>query len=65
MAKRRGIAAAQGPPREIHSHLFPGARSPAMLQQAVVLRLGADFIKNHLQVTATVRNLTPHRLPDG
>jgi hypothetical protein len=65
MAERSGVAAAGGPRRNIHSHAFPGARSTAMLQQAVILRLKAGFRKDQLEVTATVRNLAPHRVPDG
>jgi mono/diheme cytochrome c family protein len=65
MAERSGIAAVGGPPRKIHSHVFPGGRSAAMLQQAVALRLKAAFREDRLEVTATVRNLTPHRVPDG
>jgi cytochrome c554/c'-like protein len=65
MAERSGIAAAGGPRRKIHSHVFAGGRSAAMLQHAVDLRLKAAFRKERLEVTATVRNLTPHRVPDG
>jgi hypothetical protein len=65
MAEATGIAAAGGPPRKIHSHVFPGSRSTAMLQQAVRLRLKAAFRKDRLEVTAMVRNLAPHRVPDG
>jgi hypothetical protein len=65
MAERSGIAAAGGPQRKIHNHVFPGGRSAAMLQQAVALRLKAAFREEHLEVTATVRNLAPHRVPDG
>jgi hypothetical protein len=65
MAERKGVAAAGGPRRKIHSHIFPGARSEAMLQKSVALRLKAAFRKEHLEVTATVRNLVPHRVPDG
>ena len=36
-----------------------------MLQKAVVLGLKANFRKDRLEVTATIRNLTPHRVPDG
>jgi hypothetical protein len=31
----------------------------------VALGLKADFRKERLEVTATIRNLTPHRVPDG
>jgi hypothetical protein len=65
MAERSGIAAAGGPQRKIHNHVFPGGRSAVMLQQAVALRLKAAFREEHLEVTATVRNLAPHRVPDG
>jgi hypothetical protein len=65
MPERDGIAAAGGPRRKVHSHVFPGGRSAAMLQQAVALRLKAAFRGDRLEVTATVRNLTPHRVPDG
>jgi hypothetical protein len=65
MVETGGTAAAGGPPRALHSHVFPGSRSAAMLQQAVRLRLKAAFRKDRLEVTATVRNLTPHRVPDG
>jgi len=65
MAERSGIAAAGGPQRKIHSHVFPGGRSAAMLQNAVVLRLKAGFRGDRLEVTATIRNLAPHRVPDG
>jgi hypothetical protein len=36
-----------------------------MLQRAVALRLKAGFRGDGLEVTATVRNLVPHRVPDG
>jgi hypothetical protein len=65
MAETSGSAAAGGPERKIHDHGFPGAGSAAMLQKAVVLGLKANFRKNRLEVTATIRNLTPHRVPDG
>jgi mono/diheme cytochrome c family protein len=65
MAERSGTAASGGPQRKIHSHVFPGARSAVMLKQAVNLRLKAGFRKDRLEVTATVRNLAPHRVPDG
>lgn len=65
MPERSGVAAAGGPRRELHSHVFPGARSAAMLQKAVTLRLRAGFRKDRLEVTATVRSLVPHRVPDG
>jgi hypothetical protein len=65
MTERDGIAAAGGPRRKVHSHVFPGGRSAAMLKQAVALRLRAAFRKDRLEVIATVRNLTPHRVPDG
>lgn len=65
MAERSGIAAAGAPQRKIHGHAFPGGRSAAMLQKAVVLRLKAGFREDRLEVTATVRNLVPHRVPDG
>jgi hypothetical protein len=65
MAERSGAAASGAPQRRLHSHLFAGGRSTAMLQKAVVLRLNAGFRKDHLEVTATVRNLVPHRVPDG
>jgi hypothetical protein len=65
MAESTGSAAAAGPQRKIHDHVFPGGRSAAMLQKAVALGLKADFRKERLEVTATIRNLTPHRVPDG
>jgi hypothetical protein len=65
MPARDGIAAAGGPRRKVHSHVFPGGRSAAMLEQAVALRLRAAFREDRLEITATVRNLTPHRVPDG
>lgn len=65
MGEASGSAASGGPQRKIHGHLFPGGRSPAMLQQAVTVRLSAAFQKDRLQVAATVRNLVPHRVPDG
>jgi Cytochrome c554 and c-prime len=65
MAERSGIASTGGPSRKIHSHLFPGGRSAFMLERAVDLRLKAGFRKDRLEVTATVRNLAPHRVPDG
>jgi len=65
MAERDGTAAAGAPQRKIHSHVFPGGRSSAMLQQAVGLGLKAAFRENRLEVAVTVRNLTPHRVPDG
>ena len=65
MAERSGIAAAGAPQREIHSHIFAGGRSAAMLQQAVGLSLKAGFRRDRLEITATVRNLAPHRVPDG
>jgi hypothetical protein len=36
-----------------------------MLDQSVALRLRAAFRKDRLEIIATVRNLTPHRVPDG
>lgn len=65
MTERSGMAASGAPQRKTHSHVFPGGRSAAMLQQAVGLRLKAAFREDRLEVTATVRNLTPHRVPDG
>ncbi len=65
MAASSGSAAAGGPQRKIHDHAFPGGRSAAMLQKAVALGLKANFRKDRLEVTATIRNLTPHRVPDG
>jgi hypothetical protein len=65
MVETSGSAAAGGPERKIHDHVFPGGRSVAMLQKAVVLGLKANFRKDRLDVTATIRNLTPHRVPDG
>jgi hypothetical protein len=65
MAETSGSAAAGGPERKIHEHVFPGGRSAAMLQKAVVLGLKAKFQKDRLEVTVTIRNLTPHRVPDG
>jgi hypothetical protein len=65
MAEQDGTAAAGGSPRKIHGHTFPGGRSAAMLQQAVSIRLKAAFRKDRLEVAATVRNLVPHRVPDG
>ena len=65
MAESSGSAAAGGPQRKIHEHAFPGGRSAAMLQKAVTLGLKAGFQKDRLEVTATIRNLTPHRVPDG
>ena len=65
MAETAGSAAAGGPQRKIHDHVFPGGRSAAMLQKAVALGLKANFRKDRLEVTATIRNLTPHRVPDG
>jgi hypothetical protein len=65
MGASTGSAAAGGPERKIHDHVFPGGRSAAMLQKAVVLGLKANFRKDRLDVTATIRNLTPHRVPDG
>ncbi len=65
MPEQSGVAAAGGPIRKIQSHRFPGARSAALLQQAVKLGLKAAFRENRLEVTASVRNLAPHRVPDG
>jgi hypothetical protein len=65
MIERSGMAASGVPQRKTRSHVFAGGRSAAMLQQAVGLRLKAAFRKDRLEVTATVRNLTPHRVPDG
>ena len=65
MTERSGIAAAGAPGRKIHSHVFPGGRSTDMLQKAVALRLSGAFREDRLVVIATVRNLTPHRVPDG
>jgi hypothetical protein len=65
MAERIGIAAAGAPQRTIHSHVFGGGRSAAMLRQAVTLQLKSGFRKDRLEVVATIRNLTPHRVPDG
>jgi formate-dependent nitrite reductase cytochrome c552 subunit len=65
MPEQSGIAGAGGPLRKIQSHTFPGGRSAALLQQAVALELKAAFRKNRLEVTAMVRNLVPHRVPDG
>jgi hypothetical protein len=65
MPERSGVAAAGGPQRKLHGHLFPGGRSPAMLKKAATLRLKAAFREDRLEVIATVRNLVPHRVPDG
>jgi hypothetical protein len=65
MTETTGIAASGGPQRKIHSHVFPGGRAANMLQKAVGLRLKAAFRGDHFDVTATVHNLTPHRVPDG
>jgi hypothetical protein len=65
MPERVGFAAAGAPQRTIHSHVFPGGRSAAMLQQAVKLAMKAAFRQDRLEVLVTVRNLTPHRVPDG
>jgi hypothetical protein len=65
MAERDGVAAAGAAQRRIHSHEFPGGRSAVMLQQAVGLGLKAAFREDRLEVVVTVRNLTPHRVPDG
>ena len=65
MAESTGAAATAGPERKIHSHVFPGGRSSAMLQQALTLGVKAAFRKDRLEVTAVVRNLVPHRVPDG
>ena len=65
MPEQSGVAGAGGALRTVGSHAFAGGRSPAMLQQAVTVRLSAAFLKDRLQVTATVRNLVPHRVPDG
>jgi Cytochrome c554 and c-prime len=65
MAETSGSAAAGGPQRKIHDHVFAGGRSAAMLQKTVALGLKAEFRKDRLEVTATIRNLTPHRVPDG
>jgi Cytochrome c554 and c-prime len=65
MPERDGIAAIGGPRRKVHSHVFAGGRSTTMLRQAVTLRLEPAFQKDRLEVIATVRNLTPHRIPDG
>ena len=53
------------PQRKVHSHVFPGARSSAMLKRAVTLGLKAAFRKDGLEVTTVLRNLVPHRVPDG
>jgi hypothetical protein len=65
MPERDGIAATGGPRRKVHSHVFPGGRSAAMLEQAVALGLRAAFREDRLEIIATVRNLTPHHVPDG
>jgi hypothetical protein len=65
MAEQTGRAAATGPHREIHGHAFPGGRSAEMLQQAVGLDLKAAFREDRLEVVVTVRNFTPHGVPDG
>lgn len=65
MPEQSGVAGAGGPVRRIGSHTFAGGRSAAMLQQAVALNLKAAFRRDHLEVTARVRNLVPHRVPDG
>ncbi|MBI4527745.1 MAG: hypothetical protein HY695_28445 [Deltaproteobacteria bacterium] len=65
MAERVGITAVGLPQRKIRSHIVPGGRSADLLQKAVALHLKAAFRQEHLEVTATVRNLTPHRVPDG
>jgi hypothetical protein len=65
MPEKSGTAAAGGPARKIHGHAFPGGRSAGMLRQAVRLSLAAVFRDDHLEVIATVRNLVPHRVPDG
>jgi Cytochrome c554 and c-prime len=65
MAERSGMAAAGARQRTIHSHLFPGGRSAAMLREAVALNLKSGFRGDRLEVVATVRNRTPHGVPDG
>jgi hypothetical protein len=65
MPEQSGIAGAGGPARKRGSHTFAGGRSADMLQRAVTLGLKAAFRKGHLEVTVTVRNLVPHRVPDG
>jgi hypothetical protein len=65
MAEVSGTAAAGGQQRKIHSHVFPGGRSASMLQKAVQLNLKAAFREDRLEVVATIRNRTPHRVPDG
>ena len=65
MPARDGVAAIGGPRRKVHSHVFAGGRSATMLRQAVTLSLKAAFREQRLEVIAAVRNLTPHRVPDG
>jgi hypothetical protein len=65
MAEQRGSAAAGGQQQTLHNHEFPGGRSAAMLRNALALDLKSAFRRDRLEVVATVRNLTPHRVPDG
>jgi hypothetical protein len=65
MPQQSGLAGTGGALRTVGSHAFAGGRSAAMLEQAVRLGLKATFRQKHLEVTAMVRNLVPHRVPDG
>jgi hypothetical protein len=65
MPEQSGLAGAGGALRTVGSHAFAGGRSVAMLQQALSLGLQAVFHKDQLEVTAMIRNLVPHRVPDG
>ena len=65
MPEQSGLAGAGGALRTVGSHALAGGRSPAMLQQALTLGLQAAFQKDQLEVRVTIRNLVPHRVPDG
>lgn len=65
MREQSGVAGAGGALQTVGSHAFAGGRSLAMLQQALTLGLRAAFQEDRLEVTALIRNLVPHRVPDG
>jgi hypothetical protein len=65
MAERSAEAASGEPRRTIHAHAFPGGRSADILGRSVELKLDAGFVQDELRVTASIRNLAAHRIPDG
>lgn len=65
MPPDRGPAAVGGPDRTIHSHRFPGGRSPSLLEEAIDLSLDGHFRDGELTVAVSLENLAGHHVPDG